>query len=213
MRTPGLAAITMAFAIAACSDVAQPVAMDFGTPSLHFSGRHSPWDTRKLGEKKDQCDDNDRNDHRWGKHHRYVRFRHWGWRGHNRRHWTFRGHDSSADCGGGAPKTGSISGAVANEGAPAIGYPVFLLNADGSTVVANTTTDATGAYAFAEVAPGAYLVCEDNPFTEAHGFLGETRPQTGAACAQPAYAPRGFALTLAAEAALTGNNFSNMRLD
>ena len=213
MRTPGLAAITMAFAIAACSDVAEPTAMisDPSTPEAvaHKSFSESQRSSgHRLGDQKDKCDAND-HDRRWGRRGYHSRFRQWGSR-HDRRSWHFRGHDSD-DCETPAPATGTISGTVMNDGEPAAGYAVFLLNADGS-VAANALTDATGAYSLVGAA-GDYLVCEENPFTEAHGFLGQTRPQTGGACPGAAYAPLGFSLTLAGGATLTGNNFSNMRLD
>lgn len=214
MRTPGLAAITLILAIAACSDVAAPTAMitDPTAPeaSAHKSFSDSRRDSgRRLGDTKDKCADND-HDRRWGKRSHHVRFRQWGSR-HGRRSWHFRGHDSD-DCEA-APATGSISGSVSNDGeAAGAGWAVFLLKADGS-VADNTVTDATGAYSFASAAAGTYLVCEENPFTEAHGFLGETRPATGGACPGAAYAPRGFDLTLTGGAALTGNNFSNMMLN
>jgi hypothetical protein len=209
MRTPGLAAILMVFAIAACSDVAAPIAAGPDSPSL----QKNPWMKEKKGgqtlsDNKQKCDAHDRH---WGRGRPHG---HWGWHDRNRRSWSFRGHDgagqSTGDCG--AATTATISGTVTNDGVGAASYPVSLLKGDGSAVVASTTTDATGAYAFANVAAGAYLVCEDNPFTEAHTFLGETRPATGTACPSSAYAPRGFSLT-AAGAALSGNNFSNMRLD
>jgi hypothetical protein len=207
MRTPGSAAITMVLAIAACSDVAAPPASTFETSSLEASYQ---WDRDlKFGAKHDECRDDDHG-HAWGRHRHSLRFRHWGWRlARGQAH--FRGHDDDCPPEPG-PATGSISGTVLNEGAAAVGYSVFLLNADGS-VAATVATDAAGAYTFGAAAAGTYLVCEENPFTEENGFLGETRPATGEACPGEAYAPRGFSLVLAAGAALTENNFSNMRLD
>lgn len=215
MRTPGLAAITMVLAIAACSDVAAPTASTFETSSLEaVAHKNSYQNDRKLGDKHDECRDDDDHGHRWGRHRHSLRFRHWGW-SHSRRHsYHFRGHDDN-NCEPEQPPetaTGSISGTVMNEGAAAVGYSVFLLNADGS-VAATVLTDAAGAYTFAAAAVGTWLVCEENPFTEENGFLGETRPSTGTACPGAAYGPRGFTLALTADAALTGNNFSNMRLD
>ncbi len=208
MRTPGLAAITMVLAIAACSDVAAPTASTFETSSLEAVAHRNSYNDRKFGDKHDECTDNDRG-HHWGRGRHSLRFRHWGW-SHGRRHsYHFRGHDNTCEPQPPEPGTGSISGAVMNEGEPAVGYSVFLLNADGS-VAATVLTDAAGAYTFAEAAAGTWLVCEENPFTEENGFLGETRPQTGAACPGAAYAPIGFSLQLAGGAALTGNNFSNM---
>jgi len=213
MRTPGLAAITMVLAIAACSnDVAAPTAMipDLSSPeavahkSFSDAKRHGGG---RFGDKRDKCDDND-HDRRWGKRGHHRRFHQWG-RRRDRRHWHFRGHEDNCET---TPATGTISGAVLNEGQPAAGYAVFLLKADGS-VAANTLTDAAGAYSLVGAA-GDYLVCEENPFTEAHGYLGETRPAApAAACPGSAYAPRGYSLTLAGGATLSGNNFSNMRLD
>lgn len=99
------------------------------------------------------------------------------------------------------------------DGAGLNSFPVFLLDAGGTTVVANTTTttDGTGSYSFT-VKPGTYLVCEDNPFVAAHGFLGETQPSGGAPCPS-AYGPRGFALTVAGGATAAGNNFTNFTLE
>lgn len=215
MRTPGLAAITLVLAIAACSDVAAPTASTFETSSLEAAAHKSSYQQDKFGAKHDECSDADQ-DRRWGKRRHHLRFRHWGW-SHNRRHsYHFRGHDDNT-CEPEPPEqpgpaTGSISGTVLNDGEAAVGYSVFLLKADGS-VAATVVTDGAGAYTFAEAAAGTWLVCEENPFTEENGFLGETRPQTGPACSGAAYAPRGFSLVLAGGAALTGNNFSNMQLN
>lgn len=217
MRTPGLAAIIMAFAIAACSDTAAPIAAGPAAgpdaPSVQALAHYSPWDfLRNGGHNLGETEKCDTNDHRWGK--RGHSFRRWGWHGFDRHRWGSFGHvKHDQDCEAGGATTGTISGTVANDGALAAGYSVFLLSADGLTVVATTSTDANGAYSFPEAAAGTYLVCEDNPFTEPHSFLGETTPQTGAACPAGLYAPIGYALTLAAGATLTGNNFSNMRLD
>lgn len=221
MRTPGLAVITLAFAIAACSDAAAPIAAGPAaapdTPSLQAAANRSPWgflsnSGHEVVDNKQNCDVHDRH---WGRRGRF--FSPWGWRRFDHSRWgAFAHHDGDKDCGAGGDTTtapGTISGTVMNESVGAAGYSVFLLKGDGSAVVATATTDATGAYSFAAVQVGAYLVCEDNPFTEAHTFLGETRPQTGAACPQGLYGPIGFSLTVAAGASLTGNNFSNMRLD
>jgi hypothetical protein len=210
MRTPGLAAITMAFAIAACSDVSAPTAT-INDPSSVEGLAHRGAYERDFGHKQ-ECPDTTQ-DRRWGRRHHDLRFRHFGW-SHSARHFHFRHNDDACQPPEPPPAaTGAISGTVLNEGEAAVGFGVFLLNADGS-VAANTLTDATGAYAFNGVAAAAYLVCEENPFTEAHGFLGEARPATGGACpAGTAYAPRGFSLTLAGGGNLTGNNFSNMQLN
>ena len=54
---------------------------------------------------------------------------------------------------------------MTNEGAAASGFPVFLLNEAGTTVIANTTTaNRTGSYSFRTVAAGTYLVCETDPY-------------------------------------------------
>ena len=206
MRTRSLAAITLVFAIAACSDVASPDAMNPGATSQQ--------ETLSQSDHQQACD---ANDHHWGKHAR--RFRRWGRSpaassalSSQRRHrWGRRQDDNDQECGGGAAPA-TVSGTVTNNGTGAVSYAVHLLSADGLTVVATANTDATGAYSFAAVVAGTYLVCESNPYTEAHGWLGETRPNTGAAC-PAAYGPLGFSLTVAAGATLTGNSFNNMSLD
>jgi hypothetical protein len=212
MRTPGLAAITMAFAIAACSEPAAPIAAGPDASAPQAAANRSPWgflsnSGHKVADNKGKCDVKDRR--------LFIRR---GWRRFDRHHWgAFGRHDNDQDCSTGGDSTpaatAQISGTVMNESVAAAGYPVFLLKGDGSAVVSTTTTDVTGAYSFAAVAAGAYLVCEDNPFTEARGYLGETRPQTGGTCPGGAYASVGFSLTVAAGATLTGNNFNNMGLD
>lgn len=202
MRTRYLAAVTLVFAIAACSDAASPSAMN---QDALLNQAHSLGDNHQTD---DNCNEG------WQVHGRGRH--HLGRRGYDRLHWGTRqvhgdnGANDTEECGGGTA-TATISGTVTSDGTGAASYPVYLLSADGATVVATTNTDATGAYSFAGVQAGTVLVCEDNPFTEARGFLAETRPNTGAVCT-PAYGPLGFSLT-AAGAALTGNNFINMRLD
>jgi hypothetical protein len=55
------------------------------------------------------------------------------------------------------PGTTTVSGALQVKGAPSVGTKVKLKNvATGVTV--NTTTDASGAFSFASVAPGKYKI-------------------------------------------------------
>ena len=121
------------------------------------------------------------------------------------------GGEGEGGGGGGEPgATATIGGAVTNDGEAASGFPVFLLNAGGTTVLASTVTasDGTGSYSFAGLEPGTYLVCETDPFVELYGFLGQTRPATGPAC--PAgYGPVGFSITVVGGATAGGNDFSN----
>jgi len=159
-------------------------------------------------------------------HHLSLNFRHDDHdRGHDEhRHDKHKGKkhhgddDDRDECGGngggGGPTTGTVSGTVMNNGAAVNAFPVFLLSANGASVVSNAATDATGAYSFAAVAPGSYLVCEADPFTPAWGMLTETRPNTGPACPSgQGYAPLGFSVTVAAGATVTGNDFTNFGVE
>jgi len=242
MPARGLAAVAIVFAIAACSDPASPIATMSDDPSLvagggaaHFLGGKKKIDVRgKHGHGHDrdrddhdkpECDDDGDRDHhdRWGKrdHHRHHSKWHKrhdareGKRGHpSFQMQSYGGNDEHDEgcSGGGEEIPGTISGSVTNDGAPANGFPVFLLTPTGTAVVANTTTTANGTYSFTEVAPGDYLVCETDPFVEAWGYLGESTPGSGPSC--PAgYAPFGYGLTLASGATADGNVFINFHLE
>ncbi len=230
MRILSLAAVTTFVVIAACSDVASPLAAGSDAGSLtaaggaaHFLGGKKKIDVRSKHGHHDEgdraeCGDDDRDHHDyWGKRRHGRHEHHWGKRGHSvfsRGKHGFSGHmlgghhEDGEDCGGGTETTGTISGAVMNDGAAASGFPVFLLNEAGTAVLANTTTATDGSYSFAGVAAGNYLVCETDPFVAIYGFLGQTRPETGPAC-PVGYAPIGFLITLDGGATVGGNDFSN----
>jgi hypothetical protein len=233
MRARGLAILAIVLAIAACSDVSSPT--DVATvpaagPEAHFLGGQSFNDRGKLGghddhswggkrghdRDHDECDDSDRQGdafHHGVKRGRYAH--HWSLRRydfhrHGKKHGHHDGDRDDSDCGG-ETGPGTIQGLVQNDGAAASGYPVYLLSADGATVVATTTTDGTGAFTFAAVPPGTYLVCEADPFVAAYGFLAESTPSTGSAC--PAgYAPLGYSITVNAGGTSAGNTFLNFGL-
>ena len=232
MRILSLAAVTSFVVIAACSDVAAPIATGSDTESLtdgrgaahflnggHFDrGHFGDWGKHRHDgdEEQPECGGDGDGDHHghWGKHHRY--------RFSSRLNHRFNAHlmgssdeGDSEDCGGGGEETpATIGGTVTNNLTGANGFPVFLLNPQGTTVVASTTTatDGTGSYSFTDVAAGPYLVCEADPFLEIYGFLGQTRPAAGPPC--PAgYAPIGFVVEVAGGDTATGNDFVNLGLE
>ncbi|HUL01851.1 MAG TPA: hypothetical protein VLV16_01325 [Gemmatimonadales bacterium] len=223
-----LAMLAAALAVAACSDAPSPTGLSSNggnaiAPEAHFNqGGHQDHDRGKKHGHDDhqECDD----DHGGKDHHRshhgdkHGRYDHrWDRRGfdhHGKFTLHFKGHDDDDDdcTGGGGATTGSVSGSVLNNNAPANAFPVTLLSPDGATVVASTATDATGLFSFPTVTPGPYLVCEADPFTDQWGHLGETNPKAGPPC--PAgYAPRAFQVTVAAGANSGGNDFTNFGLE
>jgi hypothetical protein len=241
MRGLSLLTVIIVSAVAACTDVAAPVATGPDAPSLmkvahsaptSHGGNHSDARGERGHDNDDRqaCSDDDdgrgKGDHldrhsspwldRWGKHGQpsYPLAK----RGHNNPYQGKRRHnggdESGGECGGGSggDATATISGTVMNDGTAASSYPVYLLN--GAAVVATTatTTDGTGSYAFVGIQPGTYLVCEDDPFLAAHGFLGETEPTAGPPCPS-GYAPRGFSVTVAAGGTVGGNDFKNFTLE
>lgn len=145
--------------------------------------------------------------------------RHWSKGDHDDRRWGKKhGHhadnrdDSECDGGGsGGATTGTISGTVSNTSMPASGYPVSLLNAAGTMVIAstNTASDGTGSYSFLTVQPGAYLVCETDPNVLAWGFLVETTPSSGNPACPTGYALFGYLVTVTPGLSADGNSFVN----
>jgi hypothetical protein len=239
MRARGWGILAVVVAIAACSDVSSPTevaTVPVAGPEAHFLGGHSfddHYGAKKSGHDRDgddACRDDDgakhlKSFHKSGKGGRYAR--HWSRRWHDfRRHWKKHGHqdgdrdegdcdsgggggDGGGDGGGTGP--GTVQGLVQNNGLAADAYPVYLLSADGATVVATVTTDATGAFSFTGVAPGAYLVCEANPFVLEYGFLAQTTPSGGPAC-PAAYGPAGYMVTVTAGGTSVGSTFLNFGL-
>ena len=192
-------------------------------PEAHFTrGGH---DDHDRGKKSHHDDDQEcRDDDHGGKdhHHSHHGYKHGHYDRHDSGHHGklqlhFKGHEGHDDdddnCnGGGGPTTGSVSGTVFNNNAPVNGFPVSLLSPNGASVIASTSTDATGAFSFAAVAPGSHLVCETDPFTDQWGHLGETKPNAGPPC-PTGYAPRGYTVTVAAGANSGGNDFANFGLE
>jgi len=124
--------------------------------------------------------------------------------------------DKDDDCkgAGGTTVTGTISGTVSTNLTPVGGYVVYLLNASGPTPtpIPSATTDAAGLYSFT-VAPGAYLVCEADPFPVLESLPsiagGVPSSPNAAPCSSP-YAAFGFSVTVPATGGtFGGNNFFN----
>ena len=110
---------------------------------------------------------------------------------------------------------------VKDAGEPGIaGWPIYLLNAAGTTVVQSTTTDSNGDYAFNNIVPGSYKVCEaaDNntsdstTWYQSYPKTGTTDLYTGCTGLNSAYAANGYAVTLATNANDTGNDFGNYQM-
>ena len=110
---------------------------------------------------------------------------------------------------------------VKDAGEPGIaGWPIYLLNAAGTTVVQSTTTDSNGDYTFDEIVPGSYKVCEaaDNntsdstTWYQSYPKTGTTDLYTGCTGLNSAYAANGYAVTLATNANDTGNDFGNYQM-
>jgi len=143
----------------------------------------------------DQCCDDDhdgkrdRDDDRWG-------------RGHD--HDDDKCGSSGSGNGGGTQATGSISGAVSGSNGPVSGWTVYLISASSST---STTTNASGAYSFANLAAGTYLVCESDPGSDQEELPANGSSASAAPCSTGA--AYGFSLTLTAGGTLSGNNFVN----
>ena len=114
----------------------------------------------------------------------------------------FRIEKGAVDCGGPPPPT-TISGTVTLNGALTSGYAVYLLDGSGA-LLASATTDGTGSYSFPGIVPGAYLVCEADPFVDPL-YAAELSPSSGGSCPSP-YAAVGYSLTGPAG----GNDFVNL---
>jgi protocatechuate 3,4-dioxygenase beta subunit len=94
---------------------------------------------------------------------------------------------------------------VKDGGEPGVsGLTIKLLNAAGTTVVATTTTDASGNYSFTGITPGSYLVCE----YPAAGWI-QSYPANSVCSGVTGAAPGGWAITLSSGEQDTNNNFGN----
>jgi hypothetical protein len=207
-----LAVVTLVFAIAACSDAPSPLGLGATdengvvAPEAHFTGKNH-----------DLCVEDE---HEKGRGHHWDHGRKYGHLHHCDQHHPKPQHDKDdhkdhGDCdhGSGNPAPGSVAGTVKNNNQPVTGYPIFLLSPNGATVIATTNTIAGGTYTFTGVKPGAYLVCEADPFVEQWGMLAETTPQTGPSCTGDAYAPVGYSVTVPAGGTSGGNDFANFGLE
>jgi uncharacterized repeat protein (TIGR01451 family) len=100
-------------------------------------------------------------------------------------------------------------GAAREAGEPAVpGLTIHLLTADGSTLLASTTTAADGSYSFGGLAPGSYLVCEGVTTGWTQSF------PSGTGCASATgttVEDAGYAITLTSGENEIGNDFGNWR--
>lgn len=79
-----------------------------------------------------------------------------------------------------APQSGAIAGvAQASGGAPFANHTARLRSVQTGDVVASTTTDAAGAFEFAAVAPGSYVVEIADAAGRVVGISGVTRVSVG----------------------------------
>ncbi|HXQ29044.1 MAG TPA: carboxypeptidase regulatory-like domain-containing protein [Gemmatimonadales bacterium] len=159
---------------------------------------------------KDDCCDDDRDDHTHGLDRD---------RGHDR-----DDHDAQCNANGGKGGSGSgtggsgsggsgmgtgtasISGTVSGDNGSMAGWKVYLTNSSGTTI--STTTDSTGAFSFANLAAGTYTVCEAAPAGSPEELPAEGSSASSTPCSSP-YAGYGFSLTLSSGESVGGNSFFN----
>lgn len=100
------------------------------------------------------------------------------------------------------PENGGIEGAKYDDAldAPIEGWMMYLY--DGQSLVMSTTTDASGMYAFTNVAPGDYLVCEAMP-----EMWKQVSPSDGPVCENGTY---GHTVTVSGGLVTDAHDFTNI---
>jgi len=214
MRVRVLAMLATVFAIAACNDAQSPMGLgSTGEPPAIGAAAH--FAKGDDGKGNYECRDNHHDRHGHYSHHGSKSGHHHGTCGHSSGKPAPKddgrdGHDCKKDD---SPGTGNISGTVKNNAQVVSGYPIFLLSPNGTTVVATTSTNTSGAYTFSGVKVGAYLICEANPFVPEWEMLAETTPGTGPSCSQPTYGPVGYTVNVTKGGTASGNDFANFGLE